>query len=146
MNDWIDFLGIILDSVLSAAAVVVSIVVFISNKKSNQTTFELGIYQMIQTAKINLDNKIYNLIDKDKDLEYVSTVINPPIETYLDTLNSACSLYFSKELNKKRFDSLYLNDITNIFSNKVYEKVLEESELYYLKKFYKEIIKNTNRR
>ena len=76
MNDWIDFLGIIFDSVLSAAAVVVSIVVFISNKKSNQTTFELGIYQMIQTAKINLDNKIYNLIDKDKDLEYVSTVIN----------------------------------------------------------------------
>ena len=116
MNDWIDFLGIIFDSVLSAAAVVVSIVVFISNKKSNQTTFELGIYQMIQTAKINLDNKIYNLIDKDKDLEYVSTVINPPIETYLDTLNSACSLYFSKELNRKRFDSLYLNDITNIFS------------------------------
>ena len=146
MNDWIDFLGIIFDSVLSAAAVVVSIVVFISNKKSNQTTFELGIYQMIQTAKINLDNKIYNLIDKDKDLEYVSTVINPPIETYLDTLNRACSLYFSKELNRKRFDSLYLNDITNIFSNKVYEKVLEESELYYLKKFYKEIIKNSNRR
>ena len=79
MNDWIDFLGIIFDSVLSAAAVVVSIIVFISNKKSNQTTFELGIYQMIKTAKINLDNKIYNLIDKDKDLEYVSTVINPPI-------------------------------------------------------------------
>lgn len=52
---------------------------------------------------------------------------SPLIEDYLITLNYACSLYYDKKINRKRFRILYSQDIITLFSVESFQKILNKN-------------------
>lgn len=144
--DWIKF---VTEIIFSICSVVISLVVFLYSKKSNKTNLESGIYQLIQDAKINLDNQTRSILNELKEIKegkdkekYISNTIPAPIETYLNALDSACALCCTKAINKKRFLSLFSDDIMTVFDSDVYKNSLnaKDSNFIYLKKLHLEIV------
>jgi hypothetical protein len=143
-----DFIKLLVDIILSLCTILISVIVFLYSRKANRTAFEINIYQLIQESKINLDSEIRSIINDNKsgmteaaDLnDYLKVAVMPPMETYLNALENACAFYYSKDINRKRFLSMFAQDILNVFKSNVYQNLLKGSKNFLnLKRLHKEL-------
>ena len=107
--------------------------------------YEASAYEMVQNAKINLDNQGMQIISNNMDEQSVTHTLPAQIENYLNALDYACSLYFSHDINQQRFVMMYRNDIQNIFESNVYKDHVSLNSFINLELFYK-LIKATEQK
>ena len=91
---------------------------------------------MVQEAKINMDNNIAQL-PKTNTLEENIEAIETYVENYLNALNAACAMYFSKDVKRKRFEVLFFEDIKNLYHSEFFHSLIYKNLKSYphLKKF-----------
>ncbi len=123
--DLFDYLGLL----LSFIAIILSFIAIIRTIKESKTSFEIGIYSMIQDAKINLDNNIASIPFEERAKKTIE--INAYSENFLNSLNMACTMYYSGAIRKKRFNKLYKSDIIQISRNPTFRALIYRKSFEY---------------
>ena len=114
-------IDVVSDIVLSIVTIIISIIAWRTGYKANRTTIESSAFNMINNSKSILDKMLVETPNGEmKDF-------SPLIEDYLITLNYACSLYYDKKINRKRFRILYSQDILTLFSAESFQKILNKN-------------------
>ena len=121
------------DLISSVAVTIIGIASFASTMIIRRSCCEENAFEMLQSAKINLDNQLAST-------EKINNV-KPAIEDYLTVLNYVCSLYDAHKINRKRFLILFTNDIKNIFEQNFFNEFISADSTSYmcLKKVNKEL-------
>lgn len=149
--------SVFVDIINGAITIALTIVLIVISKKNNTCNIEISMFENIHTAKINLDNALFDLskYKRDEEKGKISNIknskngtfigkakaskiklnhkpcINQLIEDYLNAIGVACILYSNNNVNKKRFKKMYYDDIKNIINNSTYEMIYKnESQAY----------------
>lgn len=125
--------------IVSIFSLVVSVIAFYSVRKQNMLNIESSAFSMVMSAQSAIAENLY---DKDNSAD-----VNSLIEIYLSNLNYASSLYFNKEINRKRFLSLFKSDIYNVFKLESFLKILNDNydDFVYLRKMQAHIVEKDKR-
>lgn len=123
--DLFDYLGLL----LSLFAIILSFIAIVRTIQESKTSFEIGIYSMIQDAKINLDNNLASIPFEERAKKIAE--INAYSENFLNSLNMACTMYYSGAIRKKRFDKLYKSDIIYISQNPTFRNLIYRNSFEY---------------
>lgn len=127
-----------LNFIVAIVTVGISLLAIFRTIKESKTSFEIGIYTMIQEAKINMDNNVAEIPPEERKKRQLE--INTYIENYLNALNMACAMYYTSAIKKKRFNTLYKDDIIRISQNAKCKNLISrnDDEFTHLKKYIEE--------
>ena len=125
------------EMLLSILTIALSLIAWLTSYRHNRFYLESTAFNLIHNAKSVLDKET---LKANSEINYA-----PLIEDYVNALNYSCSLYIENKINKKRFKVLYKEDIIIIFTEKVFQDVLNKNiqDFTYLREVYLEIVKTS---